>query len=538
MGISAEEPLMQQIRAAQFFMLRYETEFTPCTGITAVTRQERRHFKGGVMLAPWCPNLKRSNPQDDPLTNGSLRKTQWKLKVHGLDCRVLTSTDANAPLLFLAVEGRFNGMATPYDLPLTELKTDSFYFALAVQELLKQAARPQQFVWGGDWETVPALWLLCDHHRTALTLHNTFDECLADESQQFGGTFVAFAEKRGTSPFQKTVLEIGLETVDVVTTVNRGFAWGMRHEPIQTRVMAQHLQHLLGRVTGINNAAFSPLNESLKQLGELYRSDPSAGRRELFERQAKAREALPPEMREHLARKVLVVSMGRRVAQKQHDLLVESTRMLLRNDPDLPLFVYFATTPGDPGSAARQQRIADLQAEFPRNTAFVDGRISNFEALMQAADYNCMPSLYEPHGGAYEGTVVPIARAVDGLAEQICAWKPRGRARRMNRLWHERPEAPTGLLFREGGLPSTPGRLRDLRALLSESPSPENDLFRAMRDELTKILIRAVDLRLQAPEEYAALAMACLARQQTGTWQDNLNALLVLMEDAQVRNGS
>jgi len=59
-----------------------------------------------------------------------------------------------------------------------------------------------------------------------------------------------------------------------------------------------------------------------------------------------------------------------------------------------------------------------------------------------------------------------------------------------------------------------------------------------MRDELTKILIRAVDLRLQAPEEYAALAMACLARQQTGTWQDNLNALLVLMEDAQVRNGS
>ncbi len=124
-----------------------------------------------------------------------------------------------------------------------------------------------------------------------------------------------------------------------------------------------------------------------------------------------------------------MVSMGRRVAQKQHDLLVESTRMLLRNDPDLPLFVYFATTPGDPGSAARQQRIAELQAEFPRNTAFVDGRISNFEALMQAADYNCMPSLYEPHGGAYEGTVVPIARAVDGLAEQICAWKPRGRAR-------------------------------------------------------------------------------------------------------------
>ena len=173
-----------------------------------------------------------------------------------------------------------------------------------------------------------------------------------------------------------------------------------------------------------------------------------------------------------------------------------------------------------------------MRAEFPRNVAFVDGRISDFAALMQAADYNCMPSLYEPHGGAYEGTVVPIARAVDGLAEQICAWKPRGRARRMNRLWHERVEAPTGLLFREGGLQSTAGRVRDLRALLSESPSPENGLFRAMRNELALILRRAVDLRLQAPEQYAALAMACLARQQAGTWEDNLHALLVLMEDA------
>lgn len=532
MGKPAEEPLAQQIRAAQFFMLRYETEFTPCTGITAVTRQERRHFEGGIMLAPWCPNLKRSNIKDDPLINGSLRKTGWKFKVNGLDCQVLASTDAYAPLLFLAVEGRFNGAATPYDLPLTDLKTDTFYFALAVQELLRQVGSPQQFVWGGDWETVPALWLVHQRHPTALTLHNTFDECLAEESEQFGNTFADFAEKRGTSPFQKTALEIGLETVEVVTTVNRGFAWGMRHEPVQTRVMAQHLQHLLGRVTGINNAAFSPLNESLKKLGQLYQSNPSAGCRELFERQAKAREALPPEISEHLADKVLVVSMGRRVAQKQHDLLVESTRLLFRKNPDLPLFVYFATTPGDPGSAARQQRIAELQAEFPRNTAFVDGRISNFEALMQAADYNCMPSLYEPHGGAYEGTVVPIARAVDGLAEQICAWKPRGRARRMNRLWHRRSEAPTGLLFREGGLPSTPRRLRDLRALLSESPSPDNGLFSAMRDELTQTLRQAVDLRRNAPEEYAALAMACLARQQAGTWQDNLNALLVLMEEA------
>ena len=28
----------------QFYLLRWETEFTPCTGITAVTRQERWFF--------------------------------------------------------------------------------------------------------------------------------------------------------------------------------------------------------------------------------------------------------------------------------------------------------------------------------------------------------------------------------------------------------------------------------------------------------------------------------------------------------------
>ena len=41
-------------RRCQFYLLRWETEFTPCTGITAVTRQERRFFgHRGMMIAPW-----------------------------------------------------------------------------------------------------------------------------------------------------------------------------------------------------------------------------------------------------------------------------------------------------------------------------------------------------------------------------------------------------------------------------------------------------------------------------------------------------
>ena len=38
MALPLESSLLQKIGSAQFFMLRYETEFTPCTGITAVTK--------------------------------------------------------------------------------------------------------------------------------------------------------------------------------------------------------------------------------------------------------------------------------------------------------------------------------------------------------------------------------------------------------------------------------------------------------------------------------------------------------------------
>src|SRR5215213_7879242 len=110
-------------------MLRYETEFTPCTGITAVTRQERRHFVGGVMIAPWCPQLKRK-PNADPVALGQVRDTGWSFKISGRDCRVLTTTDDFCPLVYLAIPGRFQGIETPYDVPPSELRRDAFWFGL------------------------------------------------------------------------------------------------------------------------------------------------------------------------------------------------------------------------------------------------------------------------------------------------------------------------------------------------------------------------------------------------------------------------
>ncbi|MBA4385933.1 MAG: hypothetical protein C0410_14435, partial [Anaerolinea sp.] len=177
MKIPLDDKLIKQIGNAQFFMLRYETEFTPCTGITAVTKQERRNFKRGIMIAPWCPKLKRDKPQDDPIVNGKVKTTDWRFKVNGLPCQVLVTTDEFAPILYLDIKGRFEGIETPYDVPLPQLREDTLWFGLAVDELLKQAASPQQFIWAADWETVPAIVLARARHHVSLTLHNTFDEC-------------------------------------------------------------------------------------------------------------------------------------------------------------------------------------------------------------------------------------------------------------------------------------------------------------------------------------------------------------------------
>jgi len=527
-----EDKLIKQIGSAQFFMLRYETEFTPCTGITAVTKQERRNFKRGIMIAPWCPKLKRDKPQDDPISSGKIKPTDWRFKVNGLPCRVLVTTDGFAPILFLSIEGRFEGIETPYDVPLASLREDTLWFGLAVDALLKQIASPQQFVWAADWETVPAMVLARSRHHVSLTLHNTFDECLVNEIKPFGKTFAIFGTERKEEGI-KTALEIGMELADVVTTVNRGFAYGMRHEAIQNKVMAPHLQALMGRVVGINNAAFARVSDALLALKQTLIENPVEARKELFKTQAEARALLPKEISSQCADKVIVVSMGRRVAQKLHDVMVESTRQLLRADKTLPVFVVFTTLHGDSGSPARLARMQALAKEFPNNVACLDGRLQCFSEMMRAADYNCMPSLYEPHGGAYEGTVIPIARAVDGLAEQICALEPKGEAASMNDLWHPSNEAPGGLLFREGGK-TTASRVRDLAALLSQSPSPNNKLFKEMATALCEVLLQAVDLRLKQPEKYAELVLAAIEKQEGASWEVNLGGMLALIEEARL----
>lgn len=162
--------IQKRIDQAQFFMLRYETEFTPCTGITAVSKQERRNFNRGVMISPWCPKLERKEAKDDPLKNGKVQYTDLQqINVNEKICKILATTDGLAPIIFLEVKGHFLGNKTPYDVLPTALNEDVLYFGLAVNEFLKNIGMKQQFIWGADWESVPALFLLHRRHHISLT---------------------------------------------------------------------------------------------------------------------------------------------------------------------------------------------------------------------------------------------------------------------------------------------------------------------------------------------------------------------------------
>ena len=516
-------------------MLRYETEFTPCTGITAVTKQERRHFKQGLMIAPWCPNLVWEEPLVNPLQNGRLTYTDLRFEVEGLPCRLLVSTDDFIPTLLIEMKGRFKGKKTPYDIPIESLRDDTLFFGLAVRKLLDLLGKPGGFVWAADWETVPAMLLSPKKYKKALTLHNTFDECLEIPSLKFGEQYKFFQSKRKKSAYNKTALEIGLENADVITTVNRGFAWGMRNELIQTEVMAPHMQHLLKEVVGINNAPFKPVDSDLRKLAEQLTSNSQAGEQTLFERQLKARRELSVILAKDLQDKVIVVGMGRRVAQKLHGVMVESVRQILREDPKSPLFVIFTTVAGDRTSPARLRRMQALADEFPQQVVCLDGRMDYFGTLMQAADYNCMASLYEPHGGAFEDTVIPIARAIDGLAEQICGMNATGKAAEMNDLWHRHTEEPTGFLFREDIEIPADRMEKNLRVLLTNPHPKTNELFKAIQAALKEALIEGVNLRSSAPARYAQLVRAAINKQVSYTWEDNLAAMLKLINEVETK---
>jgi len=537
------------LEVSMFLALRWETPIaTPSTGITAVMRGELRAFhRRGVFIAPWQRKMKQAQ---SALTNGKVRDTGIAFNVSGaphhdnLVVRVLLAENVGqAPVIYLAPDPEnaasandlkfFGGSADPYDTPC--LRDDAVFFARAVDRFAGLVDLPMRlFAYAADWETVLAMAALHRRgHLTVLHVHNIYDQFL-------GPDLVGHSFPGAELFHRQTVLKAGLRLANVRLVVNRGYAWGLQREPLYTRVIADHLQDEVKLFVPLDNAPFVQLSPELRQLEEDLSADVAKGLANLEKLKAKARLALPADIQKKIEEKVLCVSMGRRVSQKGHDVAIAAVRNLLRENPNLPAFFFFATTQGDETSAIRLQRINQLAEEFPENVGYSDGHLSYFNELMAAADFNMMPSaLGEPHGGSFQGYVIPIARGVDGLAVQICSYQPKGPAAKLNTLWHPPTAIPSGFTFREIPLADENQTIADLRdLLLNATPAPENETFNRMVSALTETVSEAIRIKLNEPLVIAQLTLGALRAQMLRTSEMNLGGVLSLVDAARLQQAA
>jgi glycogen synthase len=524
-------PLLKQIlQSATFIAPRWETEFTPCAGVTAVGRQERKAFaKFGVVIAPWEPLMVEAQAA---LASGRVRETQAEFAVevaYGITARVrilLAEEGDREPIIYLAVAGFFQGKESPYDT--TSLKEDTVVFALAVAELLKQASlRPQQWIWCVDWETVPAMILLKKRHHVALHIHNILDTYLGHTVQHF-----AFPDRRFLE--HASVLKAGLREADVVAGVNQGFVWSLQNELIYTQVMAAHLQNELRAAVPVMNASFVSLTPELAQVQTEMELKLSDGFKTLQALKEEARRRLPREIQERIRGKALAVAMGRRSPQKLHEVAVSSARILLHRTQNAPVFWLFATVPGDAGSDARLEMIRKFCADVPTHAAYTDKSIPFFNDLLMAADFNLMPSLYEPHGGCFQAAAVPVVRAIDGLAAQVPGYLPTGVAAALSQRWHQGVPA-AGWTVREEPQQSAEQAATDIRQILSNDTPADNLTIQELSSRFADVLNHALNVRERQPEIFAAIVRETLRSQKQRSWEINYGGMFSHIAAAQLR---
>src|ERR1043166_8172839 len=149
----------EALAGSQFVALRYEGPHVECTGITAVAKQELRVFqgRGGVMVLPWSSRMPSAQTA---LGRGLVADTGLSFPVgtngdRPVDVRVLAAWPAGAaPALYLAADGFFDGVESPYDTP--NLKRDALFFGLAAKGLVQHGGAARAWIWASDWQTVPA----------------------------------------------------------------------------------------------------------------------------------------------------------------------------------------------------------------------------------------------------------------------------------------------------------------------------------------------------------------------------------------------
>jgi hypothetical protein len=536
----------------EFILLRYETPYSPAGGIAPVVDKERNNYHGGLIIAPYFKNIKKTK-------NGELLSTgiifnageyaEYKIEVIITHDSFPYTKGKPIPVIFLAVTNGnfFTPIKTPYyegepdiskEICAIKLKTDSLIFGIAVKAFFEyliemDVSLGRKFCNAADWQTAPALFMIKSMvNKKSVTLHNTYDAWLGSEAKTIN-TYKS-------TPFsgEETALQIGLRFADAVATVNRGFEWGIFNEIVQKHSLAGHLlPYLRNKFIGIDNGRFRDLNLKEMEILVTSRNNTKEAIAKLFDYRESAQESIGKSLKERgihidFKNKAVFGFFGRLSAQKLHDVSATSVRRFLQTGSNKERAIFFFSVLPATEDTRRQKQLEKLMGEFPDNVVYtydIDD-CPYYEKLSTAAvDWNCLFSLYEPHGAVFQGANSILVRAVDGLNEQVNDPLTVKEAGKRNRQFHQTHEPISGIkVFEE--LPDSISEeqlIGQYTALNScgLSLSDNNQVFNAMVDALTCGIERAVKLRLDNTNEYTSMVFTSLEKQTQGDWSVNLREL-------------
>jgi glycogen synthase len=487
--------------AEKIAFISYETPYAPCGGIAAVMGRMPGYLQAAagletIVITPYHHRIQKTRS----LPLEWVGRYNVETAAAELPVEIGRLVDKNGlAWYFLKAddEAFFAGERHPYDVSRTQLEIgtilqrDALFFGAALARALPVIDSQAHWTLSmQDWEAatvVLALGRKRSRYGLFLTLHNSYDS---------GGVSEDHLEAVGIDPRyckgpagadQASVLERVLElTRTAIFTVSKQFAVDLIQDPVQSRVVAPHLQgQLKRRLYGIDNGPFANLaveDDLLEQasagkfaalqrwkegckaaaLAALKNVTPSAdvpvwGDLELFGRDDP-----------HLPWFVMAGRDDPR--QKGYDVAALAIRRFL-SDGGEASFLFFPI-PGDEGQEGLTF-LKKLAEEFPGKVLalpfiFKEG----FTAALQGATFGLMPSFYEPFGMANEyylnGTPV-IGRATGGIIQQIVPLRTAvvftAAVEARARLWYGAGASPTGLLFREeDGLPTLEEDWRGINA--------------------------------------------------------------------------
>jgi starch synthase len=364
--------------------------------------------EAGLLLA------RRLTPLTIELGSGETRKTH---EVTVYDGRLPSQVD----LVLLDAPGLFD-RASVYGERGEDYPDNAMRFAVlsrAVAEIAKQrteSGTPPDVVHVNDWPTALVAKYMKDigvRTPTLLTIHNVAHQGvfprevlssigLADSDFHVGGI-----EFYGSVNFLKQ----GIVSADAVSTVSASYAREIQSEAGGCRLdgVLRAKERITGIVNGVDYGVWNPATDS--NIVARYDAEDASNK-------ARAKGALQKELGLAIEEKAaVIVSVGRIVAQKGSDLVVDAIPRILRGS-DAQIVI---AGDGDEALVAKLQAAAEKghgRVVFIRNAPE-----AQVHRIFAGADIALVPSRFEPCGlvqlYAQRYGALPVAHATGGLVDTI-----------------------------------------------------------------------------------------------------------------------